>query len=673
MNQMITAQVVWFASTFVLFGAFAYLVWRQQWSWMGLFVAIGCLIACISHVQILSNMLFRPDYASNPIDFVGIFWRHELGWGLLLLVISLTMCAAMAAALRPLRFWSTACICLASSYLLSTTGAWVVQRWISIGELPSLSFGVDWPVWIGFPAFIVMVLGPFAVAIPWSLSRQPKAGGNEANGILTQFRVITGTVAIMLAIVGGSIALGLAQNQWLFDAQTGRLLGIFAIAQALTIVAAAGMAVRFRRSFLAPAISIIEGIRNDKPLADPEEMVAIWRPLARSVEDGRQKAEAYRHELAKSAEALHQSEKLAALGQLLAGVAHELNNPLAAVLGQTALLREDLEGSGHITRIDKINRAAERCSRIVQSFLAMARQKAPDPRPVEMNELVRMAVDLTEYQMRTAGIAVSCDLAHGLPPVMADADQVHQLLVNLLSNARQALEGFDGERRIAIVTRRDPAGNAIELTVSDSGPGVSAEIRNRIFDPFFTTKDEGQGTGFGLAYSLGIAEAHGGSLKLVDTKRGTCFALSLPSTKASRIVPSEKQSPALAGKCRALVIDDEIEVAETLADILERQGFTVSTAIGGAAAIALLEQDAAFDLVLSDLRMPDVDGPALHGWIGENHPQLLPRLGFVTGDTYGDIAGKFLAQCRRPYIEKPFTADSLRTIVAALSEQEPKP
>ena len=369
-------------------------------------------------------------------------------------------------------------------------------------------------------------------------------------------------------------------------------------------------------------------------------------------------------EIAASRESLLQSEKLAAFGSMLAGVSHELNNPLAAVIGQTALLAEDLEGTGHAERISKIRRAADRCARIVQSFLAMARQKLPEYKSVNINDQVRSAVELTEYQLRAATVSLDLRLDADLPDIEADPDQLHQVIANLLTNARQALEEVSGERRITITTSR--SGNGIRLALADTGKGIDAATRDRIFDPYFTTKAIGAGTGIGLSYSRGVVEAHGGTITIADSAPGTTFVVTLP---CRRVAPTPDTPAAAATETvqgRALIIDDEPDVAEMLADMLARMGIETTVAIGGAAGQIAMAGGAPFDLVLSDIRMPDLDGPALHAWIKTNRPDLAGAVAFVTGDTLSGIAADFLASAQCPYLEKPFTPAALRALVKTM-------
>lgn len=231
-------------------------------------------------------------------------------------------------------------------------------------------------------------------------------------------------------------------------------------------------------------------------------------------------------ELAVSRERLNQAERMTALGSLLAGVSHELNNPLAIVVGEAALLEEDAEGTVLEESATRIKDAAERCAKIVQSFLAMARQKPAERDRLDANQLVSDVLDLTEYQMRSSDITIERDLSVDLPLIHGDADQLQQVVINLLINAQQALQGQPPPRSIAITTLRE--GDDVVIRVADNGPGISSDIGKRIFDPFFTTKPEGTGTGIGLSYSQGVVETHGGSLVLEPSDRGARFCVRLP-------------------------------------------------------------------------------------------------------------------------------------------------
>ncbi|TIS97164.1 PAS domain S-box protein [Mesorhizobium sp.] len=387
-------------------------------------------------------------------------------------------------------------------------------------------------------------------------------------------------------------------------------------------------------------------------------------------------------EIERQRDALHQSEKLAALGSLLAGVAHELNNPLSIVTGQALMLRE--AANAHLLRDTdlhkiaersvKIEAAAERCARIVRTFLAMARQRAGERREVDVSALVDGAIDLLSYGLKTGGIKLAKDVQPALPRVWADGDQIHQVLVNLIVNAQQALEEISGPRRIAVSARHDPSKSNVALTVSDNGPGVPEQIRNRIFDPFFTTKPQGIGTGIGLAVSRGLIEAQGGSLVLQPSQSGwgASFVIQIPigvaeTSAPERVLESIDKKVAEPEVRRALVVDDEDEIAGILAELLDRQGFTCDLSASGEDAKALVRTND-YDIILCDIRMADGDGPSFFYWLQEAKPHLVRHIGFVTGDTLGPAAGRFLERSGRPVIEKPFRPEDVSRLVRLLAD-----
>ena len=315
---------------------------------------------------------------------------------------------------------------------------------------------------------------------------------------------------------------------------------------------------------------------------------------------------------------------------------------------------------------ERIGAAAERCARIVQTFLAMARQRERQVMSVSMNDVISSALELTEYALRTAGISVRVDFGSALPAVDGDRDQLHQVLVNLIINAQQAMEGGEAFGKVLTIrTSVDQSGRVL-IDLRDTGPGVPEKARSRIFDPFFTTK-QGSGTGLGLAFSQGIVGAHGGTLTLEPSRRGAWFRIALPPAAASKLVavPIAADVEKIRGGGRVLVVEDEPDVAETLCELLEREGYEVKAVGDGAAAMMALNRED-FDLIVSDLRMPGMSGPDLHARIAETRPQLLGRMGFVTGDTLGSSMNEFLRDCGRPVLEKPFTKAGVRCLIAAL-------
>jgi PAS domain S-box-containing protein len=230
-------------------------------------------------------------------------------------------------------------------------------------------------------------------------------------------------------------------------------------------------------------------------------------------------------ELVRQREMLHQREKLAALGSLLAGVAHELNNPLSVVVARAAIL-EERDDPAIAEMASKIRAAAERCARIVRTFLAMARKQQPERVPVAIGEVLLAALDITGYALKTSGVEVALDLDKHVPLVLADGDQLHQVFMNLIINAQQALQDQSPPRKLSLTSRFDASSNVVRIAVADNGPGIPEAVRNRIFEPYFTTKPVGVGTGVGLAVCLGIIEAHGGTLTVESGEGwGTVFTI----------------------------------------------------------------------------------------------------------------------------------------------------
>jgi two-component system NtrC family sensor kinase len=223
-----------------------------------------------------------------------------------------------------------------------------------------------------------------------------------------------------------------------------------------------------------------------------------------------------------SRDALRRNERLSAIASLLAGVAHEINNPLAVVAAQSLLLAEEAEGTPLAERAEKVRRAAERCGRIVASLLASARQKPPKREKVELRTAVATGLDLTAEVAREAGIEVATEIAPDLPAIRGDADQLAHLVGNLVGNARAALAGMPPRPgwRPRILVRLCTLADAVELRVADNGPGIPPELRQRVFDPFFTTKPDGEGTGVGLSLCRTIAKAHGGSIAVEENPGG---------------------------------------------------------------------------------------------------------------------------------------------------------
>jgi two-component system NtrC family sensor kinase len=390
-----------------------------------------------------------------------------------------------------------------------------------------------------------------------------------------------------------------------------------------------------------------------------ERTAALEREMAE-----RQQAEA---QLRQQQAMLFQHEKLAAMGTMLASVAHELNNPLAVIMMEADLLHEERQDDTEADPVKAIMQAAERCMRIVRNFLTLARQHPPERQHVALNTVVKGAMELLVYGLQVDTITIDWQLAPDLPLLWADPHQLHQVIVNLVTNAHHALREVSQPRRLMLTTRYDPVGTRVVLEVSDTGPGIPPALQARLFEPFFTTKPPGVGTGLGLPLCRGIIEEHGGSISVESQPgQGTVFRVLLPVPAAASPgrAPSSTDAPLAVTRTTKtiLVVDDEPGIASALAHLLRRDGHTVDTAANGQLALTKLRTQA-YDLILCDLRMPELDGPGLYHALQQQHPHLLQRVIFLTGDTLSEEARTFLAQTEVPRLSKPFRAAEARQLV----------
>ncbi len=386
----------------------------------------------------------------------------------------------------------------------------------------------------------------------------------------------------------------------------------------------------------------------------------------------RRQNESLEEQVRERTQRLLQSEKLATMGELLAGVAHELNNPLGIVMGHATLLAMQAQGGPLAERAQKITDAAERCARIVKNFLTMARQRPPERQVVHLNQVVRDTVEMLGYQLRVAKVEPAFSLADDLPALWADPHQLQQVMVNLVVNAQQAMGKTVQPRRIAFTTWRDPTANCVVLEVADTGPGIPPEIQARIFEPFFTTKSVGSGTGLGLSLCRGIVEGHRGTIGLEsEPGKGARFRIELP-VEAPPKPPQEARgaeaAPPIRGKT-ILVVDDEPLIGELLRDMLAADEHHVETVANGVLALEQLQQRA-FDVIMCDMRMPDLDGPGLYRELERRNPGLLGRCIFVTGDTLNAQTREFFEATNVPRVGKPFSMQEVRSAVQRVLRSE---
>jgi PAS domain S-box-containing protein len=373
---------------------------------------------------------------------------------------------------------------------------------------------------------------------------------------------------------------------------------------------------------------------------------------------------------------LAQSARLAALGTLLAGIAHEMNNPLSyTLLGieqavamldrvatppqELAELRETL-GSAH--------HGATRVAAVVGQIRASSRPDAEDRGPVELRRVLENALRVTQNEIHHRAKLVT-DLGD-VPAIVGSAQRLEQVFLNLLVNAIQALPDGRAENEIRVVLVASAAGQVI-VEVADNGPGIPDAVRSRIFDPFFTTKPVGLGLGLGLSICHGIVSAHGGSITVDSLPgRGSTFRVVLPgpSREAAKPAPASGAKTAASASAthrrRVLVIDDEPALAAMIRRVLEKECH-VDVAVDARQGLALLGQARPYDVILCDLMMPDMTGMDLYAEIARRHPGVQERFVFMTGGAFTPRAVEFLAEVKNRRLEKPFDTAVLKAAVAA--------
>ena len=372
---------------------------------------------------------------------------------------------------------------------------------------------------------------------------------------------------------------------------------------------------------------------------------------------------------------LLQAEKMAALGQTISGVAHELNNPLATIHSWAERLTERETLDPAVRRgLDTILSESQRAARIVRNLLTFARKRQTTRAMVDVNQVVRETLALRAYEQHVSNVTILDALAAGLPQVFADGHQVQQVLLNLVINAEQAMLSTNGRGILVVRTWHDPSQEAVVLEINDDGPGIPDDLQPKIFDPFFTTKEVGKGTGLGLTVAYAIIQEHGGRIRLESRLgRGASFFVELPvggtshfaDVTASRAGQTSDE-PARGGAI--LIVEDEAALAAAVTDALQDAGYVATHAADGEEALALVKRQS-FDLVICDLKMPRLDGQQFHALLAEAAPELSKRVIFVTGDVAGTQAERFLEQSGCRWLEKPFRlADLLKAVREGLAD-----
>jgi two-component system NtrC family sensor kinase len=371
-------------------------------------------------------------------------------------------------------------------------------------------------------------------------------------------------------------------------------------------------------------------------------------------------------------EALFQREKLAALGLLLANVAHELNNPLSVATMEVDNLAEVWPDHLETEALDTLRQAVERCGSVVQSFLALARQQSTSRQSVDLHALIDEVLILLRHALEADCITLELRLAQDLPLLQADANQLHHVISNLITNAHQALRHSEAPRQLTLTTAGHPAGTQVTLEVADTGPGIPDDLQRRIFEPFFTTRPQDGGSSLGLSLCRSVIETHGGTIRVSSqVGQGTTIHITLPVEPPAEAQSSEAsgdtEMPDQTRRGRLLLIDDEASVRRALQRLLERSGHDLALASNGREGLAAL-QGQAYEVILCDIRMPDLDGPGFYREVARVYPHLVSRLIFLTGDVLSPEVQAFFDQVGCPRLIKPFQAREVRRLIQHLLE-----
>jgi two-component system NtrC family sensor kinase len=370
---------------------------------------------------------------------------------------------------------------------------------------------------------------------------------------------------------------------------------------------------------------------------------------------------------------LLQAEKMAALGQTMSGVAHELNNPLATILSWAERLSQRTLDDPVRRGLETILSEAERAARIVRNLLTFARKRQTTRAMVDINQVVRETLALRAYDQRVTNISVIDALAAGLPQVFADGHQLQQVLLNLVINAEQAMLSANGRGVLVVRTWHNAEQESVVLEINDDGPGIPEELQPKIFDPFFTTKEVGKGTGLGLTVAYAIVQEHGGRIRLeTQPNAGASFFVEVP-VSGRKLGPTSSMKASLSEPVRAvvgaaiLVVEDETKLASAVVDALRDAGYVVQHAEDGVEALAKIKVEK-FDLVICDLKMPRLDGQSFYRELASAAPALARHVIFVTGDVAGTEAEAFLQESDCQWLAKPFRlGDLLRAVRDGLS------
>jgi two-component system NtrC family sensor kinase len=398
------------------------------------------------------------------------------------------------------------------------------------------------------------------------------------------------------------------------------------------------------------------------------ELAEVFNHMTGNLKSSREELEKNVETLRAMQAQLIQSEKLSAMGEFVAGIAHELNNPLTSVVGFAELLQQSDVNERHRRFLDLIVLSAQRCHKIVQSLLSFARQHKPERKPVRIHEVVEASVAILQYQLRTSNIKVVTHFAPNLPKVLADSHQLQQVFVNLINNARQAIEAYRPSGMICI--RTETCERGVRLAFQDDGPGIAKENLAKIFNPFFTTKEVGKGTGLGLSLSYGIIKEHGGTIAVESTPgNGATFTIDLPvapeTSGASDTAHITKNRLFDGDGKRVLVVDDEDLILQFVRETLAPLGCQLDVASDGEGALRHLRANQ-YDLIICDWKMPGISGQQVYEELRRSNLSPGSRFLFITGDIMNDKIQSFLKETGTTCLPKPFSVDEFRSTIGGV-------
>jgi signal transduction histidine kinase len=364
-------------------------------------------------------------------------------------------------------------------------------------------------------------------------------------------------------------------------------------------------------------------------------------------------------------EQLIQTEKLSALGELISGFAHELNNPLTSVLGYSEMAAMASACPDDIrSMLDMTCQEAKRCHQIVNNLLSFARKRQPEKQSLDLNEVCRKTLHLLSYQFQVNNVTTIVQFDETMPLGMADESQLQQVLVNIMSNAYQAMAAHQNGGALTVTTSHDNA--AITIHIADTGPGIAPEHVQRIFDPFFTTKP--RGTGLGMSLSYGLIKAHGGDLTATSSPgEGATFTITLPIVPQTSLETSLETNLPLSEDFTVppqhiLVIDDEQALLRMLVTSLQALGHETDATLSSREALHKIDTQA-YDLIICDMKMPDVDGSQVYRFLEQHHPDMLKRIIFSSGDTMSEEFQAFFQAAACRCLQKPFLQNELKRAI----------